>query len=80
MGYLIAAYEVLQHMMALASRGEIFVEHIGGKPRSTRLDISIPSSGKTVSEKVAFGANDHTSSLMLDAHGNNTMECKSSDT
>uniref|UniRef100_A0A1J3FWX7 Pentatricopeptide repeat-containing protein n=1 Tax=Noccaea caerulescens TaxID=107243 RepID=A0A1J3FWX7_NOCCA len=80
LGDLKSAYELLQHMVALASRGELFVELNRGKVRSTRLDIPIPSSGQTVvSEKVSFGANDRTASLMLDAHGNNTGECKSSD-
>lgn len=73
-----SAYELLQHMVALASRRKLFVEFDRGKLRSTRLDIPIPSSGQTVvSEKVSFGANDRTASLMLDAHGNNTGECKS---
>ncbi|CAA7042532.1 unnamed protein product [Microthlaspi erraticum] len=62
LGDLKSAYELLQHMVALASRGEKVV---------SKLDIPIPSTGQTaVSEKVAFGANDH---------GNNTVECKSSD-
>lgn len=76
LGDLKSAYELLQHMVALASRGELFVKFKSGKLHSTRLDIPIPStSGQTGSEKVAFrGVNDHTVSLMVDA-----LECKSSD-
>lgn len=66
-------------MVALASRGELFVEFNRGNLHSTRLDIPIPSSGQTGSEKVAFGVDDHTASLMVDAHGKNTVECKSPD-
>ncbi|KAG2254460.1 hypothetical protein Bca52824_084596 [Brassica carinata] len=75
LGDLKSAYELLQHMVALASRGELFVKFKSGKLHSTRLDIPIPSSGQTGSEKVALrGVNDHTVSLMVDA-----LECKSSD-
>ncbi|KAL0727375.1 hypothetical protein Bca4012_023468 [Brassica carinata] len=77
LGDLKSAYELLQHMVALASRGELFVKFKSGKLHSTRLDIPIPSSGQTQigPEKVAFGGvNDHTVSLMVDA-----VECKSSD-
>ncbi|CAH2067553.1 unnamed protein product [Thlaspi arvense] len=79
LGDLKSAYELLQHMVALASRGELFVKLNRGKLHSTRLDIPIPSSGQTGSEKAAFGVNDHTGSLMVDAHGNNTVECMSNE-
>ncbi|CAN8240166.1 unnamed protein product [Cochlearia groenlandica] len=75
LGDLKSAYELLQHMVALFSRGELFVELNRGKLHSTRLDIPIPaSSGQTGSEKVVFGVIDHTVS-----RGNNTVECKSPD-
>lgn len=74
-----SAYELLQHMVALVLRGELFVKSNGGKLQSTRLDIPIPSNGETESEQVAFGVDDHTVSLRVDAHGNNTVECISSD-
>lgn len=76
LGDLKSAYELLQHMVALASRGELFVKFKSGKLHSTRLDIPIPSSsGQMDLEKVAFGGvNDHTVSLMVDP-----LECKSSD-
>lgn len=65
-----SAYELLQHMVALASRGELFVKFKSGKLHSTRLDIPIPSSTQIGSEKVALGGvNDHTVSLMVNAHG-----------
>lgn len=72
------AYELLQHMVALASRVELFVEFNREKLHSRRLDIPIPSSGQTGLEKVAFGVNDPTA-LRMDAHVKNTVECKSSD-
>ncbi|KFK42046.1 hypothetical protein AALP_AA2G204700 [Arabis alpina] len=78
LGDLKTAYELLQHMVALASRGEPFVEFNRGKLHSTRLDIPIPSSGQRGLEKIAFRVNDPTASLMLDAHGKNIVECKSS--
>ncbi|KAF8106841.1 hypothetical protein N665_0130s0015 [Sinapis alba] len=76
LGDLKSAYELLQHMVALASRGELFVKFKSGKLHSTRLDIPIPSSsGQTGSEKeVAFRGgvnNDHG--------GKSTLVCKSSD-
>ncbi|WZZ07079.1 hypothetical protein YC2023_093000 [Brassica napus] len=74
LGDLKSAYELLQHMVALASRGELFVKFKSGKLHSTRLDIPIPSSTQTRSEKVALGGvNDHTVSLMVDAHGKNNV-------
>ncbi|KAH0920244.1 hypothetical protein HID58_027904, partial [Brassica napus] len=74
LGDLKSAYELLQHMVALASRGELFVKFKSGKLHSTRLDIPIPSSTQTRSEKVALGGvNDHTASLMVDAHGKNNV-------
>ncbi|KAL1190046.1 Pentatricopeptide repeat-containing protein [Cardamine amara subsp. amara] len=79
LGDLKSAYELLQHMVALALRGELFLKSSGGKLHSTRLDIPMPSNGETGSEKVAFGINDHTVSLRVDAHGNNTVVCISSD-
>ncbi|KAJ0255927.1 Pentatricopeptide repeat-containing protein [Hirschfeldia incana] len=61
LGDLKSAYELLQHMVALASRGELFVKFKSGKLHSTRLDIPIPSNGQTGSEKVEIrGVNDHT--------------------
>ncbi|VVA95475.1 unnamed protein product [Arabis nemorensis] len=77
LGDLKTAYELLQHMVALASRGELFVEFNRGKLHSRRLDIPIPSSGQTGVEKIAFGVNDPTA-LLMDAHVKNTVECKSS--
>ncbi|CAH8330313.1 unnamed protein product [Eruca vesicaria subsp. sativa] len=71
LGDLKSAYELLQHMVALASRGELFVKFKSGKLHSTRLDIPIPSNSQTGSEKAV--------SLMVDAHGKNTLECNSSD-
>lgn len=74
-----SAYELLQHMVALALRGELFVKSNRGKLHSTRLDIPIPSNSQTGSEKVAFGVNNHMVSLRVDAHENNTVECNSFD-
>ncbi|ESQ27501.1 hypothetical protein EUTSA_v10018138mg [Eutrema salsugineum] len=73
LGDLKSAYELLQHMVALALRGELFVKSNRGKMHSMRLDIPIPSSGQTGSEKVPLGVNDHTAPLMVEAHGNNTV-------
>ncbi|XP_010428682.1 PREDICTED: pentatricopeptide repeat-containing protein At1g76280-like isoform X2 [Camelina sativa] len=78
MGDLKSAYELLQYMVDLALRGELFVQSNRGKLHSSRLDIPVPSNGETGSEKVAFGVNDHMVSPRLDAHGNSIVECNSS--
>ncbi|KAG7587233.1 Pentatricopeptide repeat [Arabidopsis thaliana x Arabidopsis arenosa] len=59
LGDLKSAYELLQHMVDLASRGELFVKSNRGKLHSMTLDIPVPAKGETGSEKVAFGVNDH---------------------
>jgi pentatricopeptide repeat protein len=58
LGDLKSAYELLQHMVYLALRGEFFVKSNRGKLHSTRLYIPVPSKDETGSEKFAFGVTD----------------------
>ncbi|XP_023643985.1 pentatricopeptide repeat-containing protein At1g76280 isoform X2 [Capsella rubella] len=75
LGDLKSAYELLQYMVDLAVRRELYVQSNQGKLRSTRLDIPVPSNGETESEKVAYGVNDHMVSPRVDAHGNSIVDC-----
>lgn len=60
LGDLRSAYKTLQHMVALAIRGSIFVNRSAeGKLYSSRVDIPIPSNDDLDSEKFDLEGNDH---------------------
>lgn len=60
-----AAYETLQHMVALAMMGKLYINStLEGRLRSSRLDIPIPLNGQLSSLKVEFGESDHAVALI----------------
>ncbi|KAK6256990.1 hypothetical protein QUC31_000449 [Theobroma cacao] len=73
-----SAYETLQHMVALAISGKIFVSRTGeGRLYSSRLDIPIPSKGELGSQKVELGENEQDFALKFDTDASNVEICKS---
>ncbi|XP_021284335.1 pentatricopeptide repeat-containing protein At1g76280 isoform X2 [Herrania umbratica] len=73
-----SAYETLQHMVALAISGKIFVSRTGeGRLYSSRLDIPIPSKGESGSQKVELGENEQDFALKFDTDTSNVEICKS---
>ncbi|KAJ4717572.1 Pentatricopeptide repeat [Melia azedarach] len=62
-----SAYEALQHMVALAMTGRLYINRTSeGKLYSSRLDIPIPLNGQLNSQKVEFEDSDHSLALKTD--------------
>lgn len=71
-----SAYETLQHMVALAMMGKLYINRTSeGRLRSSRLDIPIPLNGRLSSLKVEFGENDHAVALRTDTSVRNNEQC-----
>ncbi|GAY48998.1 hypothetical protein CUMW_115890 [Citrus unshiu] len=71
-----SAYETLQHMVALAMMGKLYITRTSeGRLRSSRLDIPIPLNGRLSSLKVDFGENDHAVALRTDTSVRNNEQC-----
>lgn len=71
-----SAYETLQHMVALAMMGKLYINRTSeGRLRSSRLDIPIPLNGQLSSLKVDFGENDHAVALRMDTSVRNNEQC-----
>ncbi|ESR34481.1 hypothetical protein CICLE_v10004328mg [Citrus x clementina] len=70
-----SAYETLQHMVALAMMGKLYITRTSeGRLRSSRLDIPIPLNGRLSSLKVDFGENDHAVALRTDTSVRNNEQ------
>ena len=73
-----SAYETLQHMVALAINGRLFVIRTGkGRLYSSRLDIPIPSKGELGSPKVKLGENEQSLALKFGTDASNIEKSKS---
>ncbi|XVF35846.1 hypothetical protein REPUB_Repub19eG0006300 [Reevesia pubescens] len=73
-----SAYETLQHMVALAISGKLFVGKTGeGRLYSSRLDIPIPSKGELGSQKVKLGENEQSLALKFGTDASDIEKSKS---
>ncbi|KAK9271255.1 hypothetical protein L1049_026845 [Liquidambar formosana] len=77
-----SAYETLQRMVGLASRGSIFInKNAEGKFYSSRLNIPIPSNNELGLKKCGMKKNEHSVPLIYDGckkintHAGNTKNC-----
>ncbi|XVE69624.1 hypothetical protein DITRI_Ditri10aG0005100 [Diplodiscus trichospermus] len=73
-----SAYETLQHMVALAISGKLFVISTAeGRLYSSRLDIPIPSKGESGSPKVKLEKNEQCLDLKVGTDASNIDKSKS---
>ncbi|KAJ0086055.1 hypothetical protein Patl1_09415 [Pistacia atlantica] len=70
-----SAYETLQHMVALAMKGRLYVNRTSeGKLSSSRLDIPIPSNVPLSSQKVDLEKYDNVFALKMDTDTRNNEQ------
>ncbi|XP_021902495.1 pentatricopeptide repeat-containing protein At1g76280 isoform X2 [Carica papaya] len=77
LGDLKSAYETLQHMVALAVRGRLFIRtNVEGKLCSSRLDIPIPSNGEVTlkEDSVVLKIDSHVEQCTVSSTQNGEIE------